>query len=72
MAICVKNVPTRYFATPLWPLQDHEKGEELQVNDQVLLCRHYQLLVERTNEAFVPSPSDWHGPIDALGWRGWK
>ena len=72
MAITFHNMPTRYFATPLRPLQDHEKWEELEVNDQVLLCGHYLLVIGRTNETFIPSPSDRHSPTDASGRRSWN
>ena len=72
MAITFENVPTRYFATPLRPLQDHEKWEELQMNDQVLFCGHYLLVVERTNETFIPSPSDRQSPTEGFGRRSWS
>jgi hypothetical protein len=45
----------RYYAAPLRPLEEHEKWEELKVNDRVLLCGHYLLVVEVSGETYIPS-----------------
>ena len=72
VAITFQRVPARYYATPLKPLQEHEKFEEIGVNDHVLLCGHYLVIVERTAENFVPSPADRHKSADGSTRRSWN
>jgi hypothetical protein len=72
MAITFQGIPTRYFATTLRPLLDYEKWEELKINDHVLLCGHYLLVVERTDEVFIPSPIDRPSPTTSQGRRSWN
>jgi hypothetical protein len=55
LVILFHGMPMRYFAAPLRPLEEHEKWEELKVNDRVLLCGHYLLVVEPSGETYFPS-----------------
>jgi hypothetical protein len=72
MAVSFVGVPVRYFATPLRSLQDHEKWEELQAGEHVLLCGHYLLVVERTQETIAPSPVESNSPNGSVERRSWN
>jgi hypothetical protein len=67
VALNFQGIPTRYFATPLKKMLDHEKWEEIKANDEVLLCGHYLLVVERSDEVFRPSTpaTDRSSPTDS-------
>jgi hypothetical protein len=55
LVISFHGLRMRYFAAPLRPLEEHEKWEELKVNDTVLLRGHYLLVVERSGDIYFPS-----------------
>ena len=55
LVILFHGMPMRYFAAPLRALEEHEKWEELKVNDRVLLCGHYLLVVELSGETYFPT-----------------
>jgi hypothetical protein len=46
--------PVRYFVKPLRALHEHEKEEELRVNDNVLLLGGYLVVVEPSDQEYEP------------------
>lgn len=55
LVVTFDEVPMRYFATPLSPVPDTLKHEQLKEGDAVLLCGHYLLIVEPTGETYAPN-----------------
>lgn len=50
----------KYFVSPLKQLEEYEKWEEIQVDDQVLLCGQYLMVIQKRNETFVLPPTGDH------------
>ena len=57
VVVSFHGVQMRYFASPLRPLEDHEKWEELKEGDSVLLCGHYLVVVEPSDKTFISPTS---------------
>ncbi|RMZ77816.1 hypothetical protein DV737_g4147, partial [Chaetothyriales sp. CBS 132003] len=55
LIVSFHSMPMRFFASPLRALEEHEKWEELKEGDNVLLCGHYLLVVEPTDQTFIPT-----------------
>jgi len=49
---------TKYFVTPLRKLEEHEKEDELKVDDRVILCGQYLVVVELSGQSVVPPASN--------------
>lgn len=55
ISVTLHDVGMRYFVTPLASVTDALKHEQLKEGDTVLLCGHYLLVVEPTDETFAPN-----------------
>jgi hypothetical protein len=55
IVVTLHDVPMRYFVTPLSPVEEALRHEQLKAGDTVLLCGHYFLVVEATDESYAPN-----------------
>jgi hypothetical protein len=55
LIVTFHEVPMRFFVTPLAPVDDALKHEELREGDTVLLCGLYLVVLEPTEESYAPN-----------------
>ena len=57
--VVLRDVPSKYVASPLKTVSAEERGDEIHEEDEVLLVGHFLVVIEREEESNIDSVLNW-------------